>query len=696
MSDEVETHTLAILVQNEAGVLARVIGLFSGRGYNIESLTVAEVDHEGGRSRITIVTSGTPQVIQQIRMQLERMVPVHEVSDLTVEGPFVSRELALIKVVARGEHRVEALRIAEIFRANVVDSTLESFVFEITGTPDKVDAFCELMRPLGEVRLARTGVAAIARGPPPRCPTSPPPSSARAACPTPITPTPPPSRGKPRLPRDHLGRRSPWAPTCPSRATRCRSTSSASPLLLLRDDAGAVRVFYNICRHRGMILVESPAQDRGRDPLPLSFLVLQPRTGGSSPRPMSAGRARTPIPASTATRSGLSRSACPCLARRGLREPLGRCAALRGLHADLLARWAEFEQPLHHGGPDSRFTLEVATNWKLAVENYCESYHLPWVHPGLNSYSRLEDHYHIEVPGAYSGQGTLCLPPAARARTARPSPISPGLSEMGRPARNTWRSIPTCCSACIATMPSRSSWSPSPMTAPASMSISTTPPPTPTTACGRATPRSGKRSSSRMSSSSRACSAAARRAGFDGGRFSPAMDGPTHCFHAWVAGRMAGSVNKVILIGNLGRDPEVRTFQNGGKVCNLRIATSETWRDRNTGERRERTEWHSVAIFNENLVRLAEQYLRKGSKVYIEGKLETRKWQDQSGQDRYSTEVVLRPYAGELTFLDSRDGGQGGGGGGYGDDRGGGFPDDRGGYGGGAGGGNDMDDEIPF
>ena len=164
MSDEVETHTLAVLVTNEAGVLARVIGLFSGRGYNIESLTVAEVDHAGGRSRITIVTSGTPQVINQIKMQLERMVPVHEVSDLTVEGPFVSRELALIKVVARGEHRVEALRIAEIFRANVVDSTLESFVFEITGTPEKVDAFTELMRPLGEVRLARTGVAAIARG----------------------------------------------------------------------------------------------------------------------------------------------------------------------------------------------------------------------------------------------------------------------------------------------------------------------------------------------------------------------------------------------------------------------------------------------------------------------------------------------------------------------------------------------------
>ncbi|MEO1363104.1 MAG: single-stranded DNA-binding protein [Pseudomonadota bacterium] len=169
---------------------------------------------------------------------------------------------------------------------------------------------------------------------------------------------------------------------------------------------------------------------------------------------------------------------------------------------------------------------------------------------------------------------------------------------------------------------------------------------------------------------------------------------------------MAGSVNKVILIGNLGRDPEVRTFQNGGKVCNLRIATSENWKDRNTGERKERTEWHSVAIFNENLARLAEQYLRKGSKVYLEGKLETRKWQDQSGQDRYSTEVVLRPYAGEMTFLDGRDGG-GGGGGSFGGDTGGGGSmgyDDRGGdYGGGSssGGGapapsRDLDDEIPF
>jgi single-strand DNA-binding protein len=169
---------------------------------------------------------------------------------------------------------------------------------------------------------------------------------------------------------------------------------------------------------------------------------------------------------------------------------------------------------------------------------------------------------------------------------------------------------------------------------------------------------------------------------------------------------MAGSVNKVILIGNLGRDPEVRSFQNGGKVCNLRIATSETWKDRNTGERRERTEWHSVAIFQEGLVRIAEQYLRKGSKVYIEGKLQTRKWQDQSGQDRYSTEVVLQGFDGTLTMLDGRDGGGGGGGGDYGGGQGGGssFPDDRGGpsgsgYGGpssGGGGGNDMDDEIPF
>ena len=167
---------------------------------------------------------------------------------------------------------------------------------------------------------------------------------------------------------------------------------------------------------------------------------------------------------------------------------------------------------------------------------------------------------------------------------------------------------------------------------------------------------------------------------------------------------MAGSVNKVILIGNLGRDPEVRSFQNGGKVCNLRIATSETWKDRNTGERREKTEWHSVAIFQEGLVRIAEQYLKKGSKVYIEGQLQTRKWQDQSGADRYSTEVVLQGFNGTLTMLDGPSGGgSGGGGGGY--DSG---PSDPGGYGGGydsgpssSGGGGgqssrDLDDEIPF
>jgi single-strand DNA-binding protein len=178
---------------------------------------------------------------------------------------------------------------------------------------------------------------------------------------------------------------------------------------------------------------------------------------------------------------------------------------------------------------------------------------------------------------------------------------------------------------------------------------------------------------------------------------------------------MAGSVNKVILIGNLGRDPEVRSFQNGGKVVNLRIATSDTWRDKQTGERKERTEWHSVAIFNEALAKIAEQYLKKGSTVYIEGSLETRKWQDQSGQDKYTTEIVLRPYNGNLTLLGGRDGGGAGSGGGY-DDRGG-YDDGgqgggygggsssggggRGGFGGGtsAGGGggrSDMDDEIPF
>ncbi len=163
---------------------------------------------------------------------------------------------------------------------------------------------------------------------------------------------------------------------------------------------------------------------------------------------------------------------------------------------------------------------------------------------------------------------------------------------------------------------------------------------------------------------------------------------------------MAGSVNKVILIGNLGADPEVRSFPNGGKVCSLRIATSETWRDKNSGERREKTEWHRVEIYSEPLVRVAEQYLRKGAKIYVEGQLETRKWQDQSGQDRYTTEVALRPFRSELTMLDSRQGGGGdfgGGGGGGGDyQRGGGS---SGGGGGGdfqGGGGSDLDDDIPF
>ncbi|GAA6199083.1 acetolactate synthase small subunit [Aquicoccus sp. SU-CL01552] len=163
-SDVQEKHTLAVLVENEPGVLARVIGLFSGRGYNIESLTVAEVDHTGHRSRITIVTTGTPQVIEQIKAQLGRIVPVHEVHDLTVEGASVERELAMLKVVSDGEKRVEALRLADIFRANVVDSTLNSFVFEITGAPDKIDAFADLMRPLGLAEIARTGVAALSRG----------------------------------------------------------------------------------------------------------------------------------------------------------------------------------------------------------------------------------------------------------------------------------------------------------------------------------------------------------------------------------------------------------------------------------------------------------------------------------------------------------------------------------------------------
>lgn len=163
-SQIINTHTLAVIVDNEPGVLARVIGLFSGRGYNIDSLTVAEVDNNAHLSRITIVCSGTPMVIDQIKNQLSRMVPIKRVSDLTIEGPFVARELALLKVAGIEDKRVEALRIADIFRAKVVDSTLESFVFEITGSSDKVSAFIELMRPLGMLAVSRTGVAAMQRG----------------------------------------------------------------------------------------------------------------------------------------------------------------------------------------------------------------------------------------------------------------------------------------------------------------------------------------------------------------------------------------------------------------------------------------------------------------------------------------------------------------------------------------------------
>lgn len=159
-----ERHTLAVIVANEPGVLARVIGLFSGRGYNIESLTVAEVDHEGNMSRITIVTTGTPQIIEQIKAQLGRIVPVYDVHDLTVEGPSVERELSMFKVSGTGDKRVEALRLADVFRANVVDSTLTNFTFEVVGSPEKIDAFGELMRPLGLTEMARTGVAALARG----------------------------------------------------------------------------------------------------------------------------------------------------------------------------------------------------------------------------------------------------------------------------------------------------------------------------------------------------------------------------------------------------------------------------------------------------------------------------------------------------------------------------------------------------
>ncbi|HTZ35305.1 MAG TPA: acetolactate synthase small subunit [Stellaceae bacterium] len=162
---ETERHTVAVLVDNEPGILARVVGLFSGRGYNIESLTVAEVDPANNLSRITLVTSGTRMIIEQIKAQLSRLVPVHKVHDLTDEGPFVEREMALVKVAGRGEPRIEALRVADIFRASVVDTTTESFVFELTGSADKLNAFIALMEPLGLVEVSRTGAVAIARGP---------------------------------------------------------------------------------------------------------------------------------------------------------------------------------------------------------------------------------------------------------------------------------------------------------------------------------------------------------------------------------------------------------------------------------------------------------------------------------------------------------------------------------------------------
>jgi acetolactate synthase-1/3 small subunit len=164
-SQVVETHTLAVIVDNEPGVLARVIGLFSGRGYNIDSLTVSETEHQSHRSRITIVTRGTPMVIEQIKNQLERLVPVHRVVDMTANGPAIQRELAMVKVRGKGENRVEALRLAGAFRARVIDAGTESFVFEITGASDKIESFIALMVPLGLVEISRTGIVAIGRGP---------------------------------------------------------------------------------------------------------------------------------------------------------------------------------------------------------------------------------------------------------------------------------------------------------------------------------------------------------------------------------------------------------------------------------------------------------------------------------------------------------------------------------------------------
>ena len=162
---DIERHTIAVLVDNEPGVLARVIGLFSGRGYNIESLTVAEVDKGAGLSRITVVTLGTRMIIEQIKAQLSRLVPVRKVHALTDEGPFVERELVLVKVVGKGEARIESLRLADVFRARVIDSTTESFVYEITGGAEKINAFIALMEPLGLTEVSRTGAVAIARGP---------------------------------------------------------------------------------------------------------------------------------------------------------------------------------------------------------------------------------------------------------------------------------------------------------------------------------------------------------------------------------------------------------------------------------------------------------------------------------------------------------------------------------------------------
>jgi acetolactate synthase-1/3 small subunit len=165
--EPIEKHTICVLVDNEAGILSRVVGLFSGRGYNIESLTVAEVERQQRLSRITVVTTGTAMIIEQIKNQLARLVPVHRVTDLTQDGPHIERELVLVKVRGSGDKRVESLRIADIFRARAVDSTNESFVFEITGSSEKINAFIELMRPLGLVDVSRTGIVAIARGPEP-------------------------------------------------------------------------------------------------------------------------------------------------------------------------------------------------------------------------------------------------------------------------------------------------------------------------------------------------------------------------------------------------------------------------------------------------------------------------------------------------------------------------------------------------